>query len=329
LSYNPATFARPLPLDAAAAMRQSAAMDGNDPEVSEAPSLMRTRGWADYGLVDSGDGRKLERYGRFRVVRPEPQCLWRPRLAAADWENADAVFDPTDEEDAGRWKLKGKPPETWPLSWGDVRFHGRFTSFRHLAFFPEQAANWAWLDAALRGAGGQPKVLNLFGYTGVASLVMAAAGAAVTHVDASKRAVAWARENAELSGLAERPIRWITEDARKYVQREVRRGSTYEGIILDPPKYGRGPAGEVWRLFEDLPELARLCAQLLSDNARFLVLNAYAERISGAALCGLLAEALAGRGGRIEWGELALVQEDGGREIGMSFFARWQRGGAG
>jgi len=143
-------------------------------------------------------------------------------------------------------------------------------------------------------------------------------------VDASKKAVAWARENAELSGLADRPIRWITEDARKYVQREVRRGSRYDGIILDPPKYGRGPGGEVWRLFEDLPELAGLCAELLSDNAAFLVLNAYAERISGAALCGLLAEKLAGRGGHIEWGELALAEEAGERQIGMSFYARWQ-----
>ncbi|MBS0361699.1 MAG: class I SAM-dependent methyltransferase [Proteobacteria bacterium] len=309
-------------------------MSGAEPEVAELPSVMRTRGWADYGLVDSGHGRKLERYGRFSVVRPEPQCLWTPALPAARWDAADAVFDPTDEEDAGRWKLKGPAAglgngETWPLSWRDVKFHGRFTSFRHLAFFPEQAANWEFLDAAVRAAagagGGQPKVLNLFGYTGVASLVMAAAGAAVTHVDASKRAVGWARENAELSGLSDRPIRWITEDARKYVQRETRRGSTYEGIILDPPKYGRGPDGEVWRLFEDLPELTRLCAGLLSDNAKFLVLNAYAERISGAALSGLLAEALKGRGGRIEWGELALEQEDGARAIGMSFFARWQR----
>jgi 23S rRNA (cytosine1962-C5)-methyltransferase len=303
-------------------------MSTKDPAVAELPSVMRTRGWGDYALVDSGHGRKLERYGRFTVVRPEPQCLWAPTLPASAWDTADAVFDPTDEEDAGRWKLKGKPPETWPLGWSEVKFNGRFTSFRHLAFFPEQAANWEWLDAAVRAAaqdgGPQPKVLNLFGYTGVASLVMAQAGAAVTHVDASKRAVTWARENAELSGLSDRPIRWITEDARKYVQREVRRGSKYEGIILDPPKYGRGPDGEVWRLFEDLPELAGLCVELLSANAKFLVLNAYAERISGAALSGLLADKLKGRGGRIEWGELALVQEDGAREIGMSFFARWQ-----
>lgn len=297
------------------------------PQIAELSEVMRTVGWADYALLDSGGGRKLERYGPYKVVRPEPQCLWTPRLAPGAWEAADAVFDPTDEEDAGRWRFRGRPREVWPLAWGRVRFHGRFTAFRHLAFFPEQAANWTWLEAAVRNArgpdGGAPRVLNLFGYTGVASLVMAQAGAAVTHVDASKKAVAWARENAELSGLADRPIRWITEDARKYVAREARRGSRYEGIILDPPKYGRGPGGEVWRLFEDLPELATLCAELLSGNARFLVLNAYAERISGAALAGLLAEKLARRGGRIDWGELALVEEPGDRAIGMSFFARW------
>ena len=292
------------------------------PQIAKAPGLMRTAGWADYALLDSGGGRKLERYGPYRVVRPEPQAMWTPRLASAVWESVDAVFDPSDDEDAGHWRFRGKPSEAWPLSWGDARFHGRFTAFRHLAFFPEQAANWAWLEAAVHTAQ-QPRVLNLFGYTGVASLVMAAAGAAVTHVDASKKAIGWARENAELSGLSDRPIRWITEDARKYVQREARRGSRYDGIILDPPKYGRGPGGEVWRLFEDLPELTRLCGELLSEDARFVVLNAYAERISGGALAGLLAEALDGRGGRIEWGELALAEDAGDRTIGMSFYARW------
>ena len=295
----------------------------NPPRIAETPGVMRTTGWADYALLDSGDGRKLERYGPYRVVRPEPQALWTPRLPAGDWDLADAVFDPTDDDEAGNWRFRDRPKESWPLAWGDVRFNGRFTAFRHLAFFPEQAANWAWLDAQVRSAAAPPRVLNLFGYTGVASLVMAAAGAHVTHVDASKKAVGWARENAELSGLADAPIRWITEDARKYVRREVRRGSQYEGIILDPPKYGRGPTGEVWRLFEDLPELAGLCAQLLSGNAKFLVLNAYAERISGAALAGLLAEKLADRGGQIEWGELALNEDRGDRAIGMSFYARW------
>lgn len=302
-------------------------MTSRRPTVAPSPGVMRTTGWDDYALLDSGDGRKLERYGPYTVVRPEPQCLWAPRLDAAAWEGADAIFDPSDEEDAGRWRFKGKPLEAWAMGWGQARFNARFTAFRHLAFFPEQAANWEWLEARIRNQietkAEPPRVLNLFGYTGVASLVCAAAGAAVTHVDASKKAIAMARENAELSNLADRPIRWICEDARRYVQREVRRGSRYEGIILDPPKYGRGPTGEVWRLFEDLPELSALCAELLSENASFLILNAYAARISGAALAGLLADRLADRGGTIEWGELALSEQSGEREIGLSFYARW------
>jgi 23S rRNA (cytosine1962-C5)-methyltransferase len=295
---------------------------GPSPLYAPAPIVLRTSGWSDYALVDSGGGRKLERYGPYAVVRPEPQCLWRPRRPESAWAAADAVFDPTDEDEAGRWRFAGKPVEAWPLGWGEVRFHGRFTNFRHLAFFPEQAANWEWLDRRVREAG-RPRILNLFGYTGVASLVCAAAGAAVTHVDASKKSVGWARQNAALSGLAEAPIRWICEDARRYVQREVRRGSVYDGIILDPPKYGRGPAGEVWRLFEDLPALLSDCAALLSPTPSFLLLNAYAERISGLSLAGLMAEALAGRGGLIDWGELALMEETGDRGVGLSFFARW------
>lgn len=298
-------------------------MSQTDPKVADQPGVMRTIGWGDYALLDSGHGRKLERYGPYSVVRPEPQCMWAPQLDDAVWADADAVFDPQGDEDEGRWRFSGRPAETWPMAWGQVKWTARFTAFRHLAFFPEQAANWAWLDQAVRAAPTPPRVLNLFGYTGVASLVCAAAGASVTHVDASKKAIGWARENAALSGLEDRPVRWICEDARRYVQREARRGSRYEGIILDPPKYGRGPNGEIWRLFEDLPELASLCAELLSDTASFLILNAYAERISGAALAGLLSEKLAGRGGTISWGELALAQDSGDREVGMSFYARW------
>ncbi len=209
------------------------------------------------------------------------------------------------------------------MSWDGVGFHGRLTAFRHLAVFPEQAANWAWLRERLRSGPSDARVLNLFGYTGVASLVCADAGASVTHVDASKKAIGWARENAELSKLADRPIRWICEDARRYVQREVRRGSKYEGVILDPPKYGRGPTGEVWRLFEDLPDLLKQCVSLLADDASFLLLNGYAERISGLSLAGLMADAMAGRGGQIDWGELALMEDAGDRGVGLSFFARW------
>jgi 23S rRNA (cytosine1962-C5)-methyltransferase len=293
------------------------------PTLASRPDIARTPGWADFALIDSGAGRKLERYGPYTVVRPEPQCLWAPALPPEAWEAADAVFDPSDEEDAGNWRFARPAPQTWTLAWEDVRFHGRFTAFRHLAFFPEQAANWAWLRARIEGAGRPLNLLNLFGYTGVASLVAAAAGAQVTHVDASKRAVGWARENADLSALADRPVRWICEDARKYVAREVRRGTRYDGIILDPPKYGRGPGGEVWRLFEHLPLLLADCAALLSDNASFLLLNAYAERLSGLSLASTMAGVLEGREGVIDWGELALMEESGARGVGVSFFARW------
>lgn len=254
------------------------------------------------------------------MIRPEPQCLWRPAKPEL-WDQATAAFDPSDEDEAGNWRFAGKPPEAWELGWGQARFNARFTAFRHLAFFPEQAANWEWLEQAV-SARETPRVLNLFGYTGVASLVCAAAGAEVTHVDASKKAVGWARENAALSGID--TIRWIVEDARKYVQREARRGSRYHGIILDPPKYGRGPDGQVWRLFEDTPALVELCAELLADDAAFLLVNAYAARISGMALAHLLADRLEDRDGVIDWGELGLVEEgERGAEIGLSFFARW------
>ncbi|QYF88026.1 class I SAM-dependent methyltransferase [Brevundimonas sp. PAMC22021] len=292
--------------------------------LSPTPETLVTRGWEDYALLDSGDGKKLERYGRFTVVRPEPQCLWSPRDPAA-WEQADAVFDPEDEDEAGRWRFRpgAARTEAFPLSWRQARFTGRFTPFRHLAFFPEQAANWEWMDARVRRLE-RPRILNLFGYTGVATLALAAAGAEVTHVDASKKSVAWARENAEQSGLADRPIRWIVEDARKYVAREVKRGSKYHGVVLDPPKYGRGPTGEVWRLFEDLPGLLADCAALLGEDADFLLLNAYAARISGLSLAHLMKSAMPDREGWIDWGELALSEEGADpRAIGLSFFARW------
>jgi len=286
------------------------------PLIAAAPIVMRTGAWDDYGLIDSGAGRKLERFGGYRVIRPEPQCLWRPAMGDEAWAAADAVFDPEGEEDAGRWRYRGPAPAPFALAWRGVKFLGRFTAFRHLGFFPEQAANWDWLQTRLSASGNSLKILNLFGYT-------AGAGASVTHVDASRRAVAWARENAELSGLAARPIRWLTEDARKWTQREIRREAKYDAIILDPPKYGRGPGGEVWRLLEDLPDLIADCADLLSGDASFLLLNAYAERVSGLALAGLLAETLAGRGGTIDWGELALMEAGGERGVGVSFFARW------
>jgi 23S rRNA (cytosine1962-C5)-methyltransferase len=293
------------------------------PTIAAEPCVMRTGPWRDYALLDSGGGRKLERYGRWTVIRPEAQCLWAPGLSDAVWRDADAVFEGSDEEDGGRWVQAGDIPAAWTMAWGAVAFHARLTAFRHLGVFPEHAANWAWLSARLADRGPGARVLNLFGYTGVASLAAAAGGARVTHVDASRKAVGWARENAALSGLETAPVRWICEDARKYVQREVRRGARYDGIILDPPKYGRGPTGEIWRLYEDLPGLIAGCAELLDESASFLLLNAYSERLSGLALAGLMADALAGRRGVINWGELALMEAAGRRGVGLSFFARW------
>ena len=293
------------------------------PPLAPAPFAMRTTGWADYALLDSGSGRKLERYGPHRVIRPEAQCLWKPGLPDALWSGADAAFEAAADEETGRWRFARPLPETWPMGWGAVRFNSRCTAFRHLAVFPEHAANWEWLDMRLSRWENGFRLLNLFGYTGVASLVAAARGASVTHVDASKKAIAWARENAALSGLDEAPMRWICEDARKWVQREVRRGARYDGVILDPPKYGRGPGGEVWRLHDDLPALIEGCAALLSDNASFVLLNAYSERLSGLSLGGLLSQTLLGRGGQVDWGELALIEQGRDLGAGLSFFARW------
>ncbi len=294
------------------------------PLIAAQPLAMRAAPWADHALIDSGGGRKLERYGPYTVVRPEAQHLWAPGLEPAIWERAEAVFEGSEEEDAGRWRFSRPLPESFAMAWRGVRFHGRFTAFRHLGLFPEQAPNWEWLDARLERSEPGFRLLNLFGYTGVASLVAAARGASVTHVDASKKAIGWARENAALAGLDAAPVRWICEDARKYVQRELRRGARYDGVILDPPKYGRGPAGEVWRLHENLPALMEGCAALLSPGAGFLLINAYSERLSGLALAGLTSAALAGRGGTIDWGELALMEEGRARGAGLSFFARWR-----
>jgi 23S rRNA (cytosine1962-C5)-methyltransferase len=291
--------------------------------VASAPTLLLTRSWSDYGLLDSGDGRKLERYGPLRVVRPEPQCFWRPALSPEVWAQAHAVFEPAPEDDAGRWRFSDTTGEPWPMRWENVSFWGRFSNFRHLAVFPEHASNWAWIAERVAAAHVGGTVMNLFGYTGVASLAAAAAGARVTHVDASKKSVAWGKANAELSGLQQAPIRWICEDARKWVQREVRRGARYNGVILDPPKFGRGPDGEVWRLHEHLPALIADCAALIADGPGFLLVNAYAERITGLALAHLLAEYF--DDGAITWGELALAEESAGRAAGLSFFARWER----
>ena len=275
--------------------------------------------WDDWGLVDSGDGRKLERYGPVRVIRPEPQAMWAP--ASTDWQ-ADATFMPgSDEEGGGRWVQQRPVPKDWPLARGAVRFHAALTPFRHLAFFPDMAPQWDWM----RQRADDADILNLFGYTGVGTLQLSEAGGRLVHVDASKKSVEGGKANAALSGMADRPIRWIVDDAAKFTAREVRRGRRYDGILLDPPKFGRGPEGEVWRLEEHLAPLLADCRKLLDEQSRFLVLTVYAVRMSALAIGELLRQVTADLGGSVECGEMSVREEARGLLLPTAIFARWSR----
>ena len=275
--------------------------------------------WPDWGLIDCGNGQKLERYGRIKVVRPEPQAMWAP--ADSDWD-PDATFVPgSDDEGGGRWVQHRDVPREWQLSRGPVQFNASLTPFRHLGFFPDMAPQWDWM----RYRSADADVLNLFGYTGVGTLVLSEAGARMVHVDASKKSVEGGKSNAALSGLTERPIRWIVDDASKFTAREVRRGRRYDGILLDPPKFGRGPEGEVWRLEENLAPLLTDCRKLLDENSRFLVLTVYAVRMSALAIGELVKQALAELGGTIEVGEMSVREEARELLLPTAIFARWSR----
>jgi len=288
--------------------------------------MLENVGWSDYALLDSGDGEKLERYGGYRIVRPEPQAMWSRRLASAEWDAADARFVGSgDDVTDGRWRFKRPLSDSWPLRYDGITVVCRFTAFRHVGIFPEQATHWQWILDRIAARGAPFRLLNLFAYTGVASLIAARAGAEVTHVDASKKAIAWARENQSLSNLGEARVRWICDDAVKFVEREGRRGSRYDGIILDPPKFGRGPKGEVWELFTDLKRLLVGCRRLLSERPTFVILTAYAIRASFTATDALTRECLDGLGGTVESGELVLREQGGGRALSTSLFSRWSR----
>lgn len=295
-------------------------------------TLLESPHWKDYELLDSGDGLKLERFGAYRFVRPEVQAMWKRRLSESVWRDADAVFQPTSEESGGHWSLKKKVAEKWEMSYSTfsgrgqpgIRFCAMTTPGRHLGVFPEVAAHWDWFSGLIEKAGRPTKVLNLFGYTGLASLMAARAGAAVTHVDASKKSVTWARDNQALSGLADKPIRWIVDDALKYVQREARRGVKYDGIILDPPKFGRGPKGEIWEVYESLPELLEACRMVLSEQPLFIVATIYAVRASAVHLYQTLGEIMSPFNGKLDAGELVTRESSAGRLLSQAVYARWE-----
>jgi 23S rRNA (cytosine1962-C5)-methyltransferase len=293
-------------------------------------TLLESSRWNDYELLDSGDGLKLERFGSYRFVRPEVQALWKPALPPSVWQDVHAVFQPTSEESGGHWKFEKKIDEKWVMRYpleeigSDLQFFVMTTPGRHLGVFPETAAHWDWMAGLVKSASRPVKVLNLFGYTGLATLAVAAAGASVTHIDASKKSVSWARENQSLSGLDERPIRWMVDDALKFVQRERRRGVKYDGLILDPPKFGRGPKGEVWEVYKSLPELLESCRAVLSDTPLFVVLTVYAVRASAVHLFYALQGAMTGWQGNLDAGELVMREKSAGRLLSHAVYARWE-----
>jgi 23S rRNA (cytosine1962-C5)-methyltransferase len=309
-------------------------------------TLLESPHWTDYALLDSGDGLKLERFGQFVFVRPESQAMWK-RSLQVEWKQAHAIFQSTGEESGGHWDFKKKVDEKWEMRYildpslvekGELKFWVMTTPGRHLGVFPEVAAHWDWLSGLVhhtpalaggaRGVNGEHRevnVLNLFGYTGLATLASAAAGAKVTHVDASKKSVSWARENQALSNLGGKPIRWIVDDALKFVQREARRGVKYDGIILDPPKFGRGPKGEVWEVYKSLPDLFSACRECLSEHPLFVVTTVYAVRASAIHVAQAMEDMMSGFGGKIEMGELVTREQSAGRLLSQAVYARWER----
>lgn len=281
--------------------------------------------WRDYELLDSGEERKLERFGQYTVIRPDPRAIWKPALAAEEWKIAEATF--VQEEETENWRFQSEPPSPWEISYEKLKFQLRTTNFKHLGVFPEQAVNWEWLKQVISNQllvhSTKPKILNLFAYTGGATQACALAGAHVTHVDSSRPSMMWASDNMKLAGVEKDAVRWIQDDAVKFVQREIRRKAFYDGIIMDPPRFGRGANGEVWKLLDDLPGLVELSQQLLSETPMFFLVNAYTADMSSVALQNLMAGILQFKTGQIEAGELGL-KESSGRILPAGIFTRWK-----
>ena len=282
-------------------------------------------GWKEHEVLDTGDGEKLERWGDVILRRPDPQTIW-PKADPQMWEKADAVYHRS-EKGGGQWEFRKTLPERWTLRWEDLVFYVRPTGFKHTGLFPEQEANWRWMGKILRESGRTDvRVLNLFGYTGGATVACAAAGARVTHVDAAKGMVQWAKENRQLSGLPETSCRWIVEDALAFVRREIRRGNRYDGILMDPPSYGRGPSGEVWKLENELYGLVETCSQALSDEPLFFLINSYTTGFQASVLSNMIGKCVTPRyGGRTDSQELCLPVRTGG-VLPCGASGRWERG---
>jgi 23S rRNA (cytosine1962-C5)-methyltransferase len=276
-----------------------------------------------FELLDSGDGYRLERWGDFILSRPDPQIIWKKSLPETEWQKADATFEQFGEE-GGRWIKHNKLPETWLIDFTDAKLVARLTPFKHTGIFAEQAANWEWSleNLKFKEKNLKLRILNLFAYTGAASVILAKAGCFVTHVDASKPAIGWAKENQKANKLPEDSIRWILDDVQKFVSREIKRGQKYDGIIMDPPAFGHSPSGKTWKFNRDLPQLLSDCVQLLSDEARFILVNGYATNSSAIALQNIMEDTIK-RPGSITSGELALKQKNG-RLLSTGILARWE-----
>lgn len=297
-------------------------MTDKNPDLPELHLLSPTD-WQDYELLDTGKGEALERFGPYKLIRPEPQAIWPRSKPDSLWESADAVMVPTQSEYGGYWEYKNSIKQPWVINYKGLRCEIRLSKSRHIGVFPEQASQWDWIEDQVKIAGRPLRVINLFGYTGMATAAAARAGAEVTHVDASKHAVAWASHNLDLSGLGKAPVRWLVEDARKYLKREIKRKSFYDGIILDPPKFGRGPSGKVWDYFEDISDLLNQCQRVLSSQPKFICLTSYAIQASALVPHQAIQEIVKGFGGTIESGELVTVDKNGSHILSHSLYSRW------
>ncbi|MDZ4762776.1 MAG: class I SAM-dependent methyltransferase [Alphaproteobacteria bacterium] len=284
--------------------------------------------WRDYELLDSGDGRKLERFGAYRFERPDAQAMWRPQKPITQW-TSDAVFaSQDDEEERGAWTHRGQPPpREWPIAWNGVTLNARCAAFRHMGVFPEHSVHWRWAMDRIQAAGRPVRLLNLFGYTGMMSLAAAKAGAEVVHLDASAKSIGQGRENQSLSGLDDKPIRWICDDAMKFVEREMRRGRRYDAIVLDPPKFGRGPKNEIWKFEEGFSDLLAGVRALLSETPLFVIATVYAVRLSYISVAQTVSTALDGLGGDTESGEMAILESGRGFVLPTGLYARWSAAG--